>query len=305
MDIALFTHPDCARHDMGPGHPEQPARLSAVMDALAEGGLSDLMSRQEAPAVSREALERAHPAEYLDDLVDRAPAEGSVRVDPDTVLTADTLPAAARSAGAGVAAVDAVLGGDCRAAFCAVRPPGHHAERATAMGFCFYGNVAVAALHAIEARGLERVAICDFDVHQGNGTEDIVAGHPGILFCSTFEHPLFPGKFLPDVPGQRVNCPLPAGTDGAGFRQAVEDRWLPALTDFAPQLVLISAGFDAHRNDPLARLELRETDFGWVTERLVEVADQHADQRIVSMLEGGYDLASLGKSAAAHVNALL
>lgn len=290
---------------MGAGHPEQPARLPAVFDGLAAAGLTDRLAWFEAPEVTREALARAHPAAYLDRLVQRAPPSGSEPLDGDTLLTPHTLPAAWRAAGAGVAAVDAVVGGELTAAFAAVRPPGHHAERATAMGFCFYSNIAIAALHALDHHGLARVAICDFDVHHGNGTEDIVADDSRILFCSTFQHPLFPGRFGPDVPGRRVNCPLRAGTDGAGFREVVRQRWLPALAAFRPELVLISAGFDAHRADPLGNLALGADDFAWVTTTLMQVADEHAGGRVVSLLEGGYDLPALGASAAAHTGALL
>lgn len=305
MNVALYAHPDCERHDMGGGHPEQPARLAAIRDALVASGTEQWLVHREAPLVEREALLRAHPAWYVDDLFAQAPEHGTRALDMETVMNAHTLAAARRAAGAGVAAVDAVLAGELAAAFCSVRPPGHHAERGTAMGFCFFSNVAVAALHALEAHGLERVAICDFDVHHGNGTEDIFDGDARVLFCSTFQHPLFPGSYRPDVPGRRAGCPLPAGTDGDGFRRAVEARWLPELDAFAPQLLLVSAGFDAHAADPLGGLKLREADFYWVTERIRDAADAHAGGRVVSMLEGGYDLDALGRSAVAHVRALL
>lgn len=305
MRVGLFHHPDCRGHDMGPGHPERPGRLPAIADALVGAGLDEWLRHEPAPLVERTALVRAHPHDYVDDLIARAPETGSVALDGDTVMTPHTLAAAQRAAGAGGAAVDAVCAGDLDAAFCNVRPPGHHAERRRAMGFCFFNSVAVTALHALHERGLERVAVCDFDVHHGNGTEDIFEGDPRVLFCSTFQHPLFPGSFGRDVPGQRVNCPLDAGTGGDGFREAVARQWLPALEAFQPQLVLISAGFDAHTADPIGGLELTEADFYWVTERLGEIADRFADGRIVSLLEGGYDLAALGRSASAHVRALL
>lgn len=304
MAVAVFHHPDCHGHDMGGGHPEQPARMPAVRDALTGSAIAGDLIWREAPVVADEALLRAHPRAYLEHLARNEPATGFAPLDGDTLLMPKTLAAARRAAGAAVAAVDTVCNGDFGRAFGAVRPPGHHAEQATAMGFCFYSNVAIAALHALAAHGLQRVAICDFDVHHGNGTEDIVAGDERILFCSTFQYPLFPGKFGPDVPGQRVNCPLAAGAGSDGFRRAVEERWLPALRAFQPQLVLISAGFDAHEADPLGALGLTEADFDWVTQRLAEVADESADGRIVSMLEGGYDLAALGRSAVAHVVAL-
>jgi len=305
MDVALYTHPDCALHDMGPHHPEQPARMAAIADALVRSGTDSWLAHREAPLVERADLLRAHPGWYLDDLAAHVPESGMVALDMDTAMNPRTLDAAGRAAGAGVAAVDAVIGGEFRAAFCSVRPPGHHAERNTAMGFCFYGNVAVAALHALEVHDLARVAVCDFDVHHGNGTEDIFDGDPRVLFCSSFQHPLFPGSYRPDISDQRVSCPLPAGADGDEFRRAVTRHWLPALDAFRPELVLVSAGFDAHAADPVGGLKLLEADFHWVTERLVETADAHAAGRIVSMLEGGYDLEALGRSAVAHVRALL
>ncbi|MDZ7748795.1 MAG: histone deacetylase family protein [Halofilum sp. (in: g-proteobacteria)] len=240
------------------------------------------------------------------DLPPRARARRPWRSTATRRRTPHTLDAALAAAGAGVAAVDAVCGGELDAAFCCVRPPGHHAEQRQSMGFCFFGNVAVAALHALHAHAIERVAICDFDVHHGNGTEDIFDGDPRVLFCSTFQHPLFPGPFGDDVPGQRVNCPLPAGSDGAGFRQAV-DRALAARARGlrAAAGARVSAGFDAHEADPIGGLRLHARDFHWVTERIGEVADRHAGGRIVSMLEGGYDLDALGRSAVAHVRALM
>jgi acetoin utilization deacetylase AcuC-like enzyme len=305
MKAGLFTHPTCRLHEISPDHPEQPARLAAVTDALVRAGVDQWLIHREAPAAQRDDLVRAHAAGYVDTLFNHAPQTGHMPIDADTAMNPHTLDAALHAAGAGVAAVDAVVSGDMDAAFCCVRPPGHHAERRMAMGFCFFDNIAVAALHALAVHGLERVAICDFDVHQGNGTEDIVDGDPRVLFCSTFQHPLFPGAFRENVPGQRMNCPLDAGTGGDVFRQTITDRWLPELDAFKPQMVFISAGFDAHRQDPIGGLKLVESDFHWVTERLVEVADRHAGGRIVSMLEGGYDLDALGRSAVAHVRALM
>lgn len=305
MKVGLYTHPDCRLHEMGAGHPERPARLSAIADALVSAGVDEWLLHRQAPAATREQLLRAHPAGYVDGIFHQAPARGTMAIDADTLMNPHTLDAALAAAGAGIAAVDAVCDGELGAAFCCVRPPGHHAEQRRSMGFCFFGNVAVAALHALHARGIERVAICDFDVHHGNGTEDIFEGDPRVLFCSTFQHPLFPGSFGDDVPAGRVNCPLPAGATGADFRQAVSERWLPELEAFAPELVLVSAGFDAHEADPIGGLRLNERDFHWVTERIGDVADRHAGGRIVSMLEGGYDLDALGRSAVAHVRALM
>lgn len=290
---------------MGPGHPEQPARLAAVGRAIGAAGLEEHLERREAPEVTREALLRAHPASYLDELAARAPDEGTVMLDGDTLMNPWSLPAAMRAAGAGVAAVDAVVAGEWPAAFCAVRPPGHHAERATAMGFCFFGNIAIAALHALEVHGLRRVAICDFDVHHGNGTEDIIDGDERILFCTTFQYPLFPGYYREDVPAHRINRPLNPGTGGPLFRETVRKYWLPELEDFAPEMILISAGFDAHEDDPIGNMRLDEGDFHWITAELAAIADRHAGGRIVSMLEGGYDLDALGRSTVAHLRALL
>lgn len=305
MKVGLFTHPACRLHEIDAFHPEQPARLTAVTDALVRAGIDEWLRHHEAPPAERDQLLRAHAASHVDTLFRHAPAEGSVEIDGDTAMNPHTLEAALAAAGAGTAAVDAVLGGALDSAFCCVRPPGHHAERRMVMGFCFFDNVAVAALQALEHHGLERVAICDFDVHQGNGTEDIFDGDPRVLFCSTFQHPLFPGTYRLNVPGQRVNCPLAAGTGSDDFRRAVREQWLPALEAFEPQLVVISAGFDAHAQDPIGGLELFERDFHWVTERLAEVAQRHAGGRIVSMLEGGYNLDALGRSAVAHLRALM
>jgi len=303
--LALFAHDDCRLHDMGGGHPEQPARLAAIERALGQAELTARLDRREAPLAEAGVLARAHPRGYVDDLFRRAPSDGVRVLDPDTVMTPHTLAAARRAAGAGIAAVDGVMAGEFERAFCSTRPPGHHAEHATAMGFCLFNNVAVAALHALEVYGLERVAICDFDVHHGNGTEDIFEGDSRVLFCSTFQHPFYPGKAGPSVPGMRVNCPLPAGTDGAGLLAAVDEQWLPALASHAPQLVLVSAGFDAHRADPLGGMRLSAADFGTVTRRILDVAERHAEGRIVSVLEGGYDLDALGRSVATHVAVLL
>ncbi len=305
MKVGLFTHPACRLHEIDPDHPERPARMAAVADALVRAGIDEWLLHRQAPAAERDQLVRAHAAAYVDALFNHAPTDGRITIDADTAMNPHTLDAALCAAGAGTAAVDAVIAGELDAAFCCVRPPGHHAERRMAMGFCFFDNVAVAALQALEAHDLNRVAICDFDVHQGNGTEDIFDGDPRVLFCSTFQHPLFPGAFREDVPGQRINCPLEAGTAGEVFRRTVSERWLPELEAFAPELVLVSAGFDAHRQDPIGGLELVESDFHWVTERLVEVANRHAGGRVVSMLEGGYNLDALGRSAVAHVRALM
>ena len=304
MSVALFTHGACARHDMGAGHPESPARLKAVMDALGDAAVGGRLSAFEAPLATADQLERVHRAGYLDFVHENAPSAGRVALDPDTSLNPHSLEAALRAAGACVAATDAVLEGRAGRAFCAVRPPGHHATPTRAMGFCVFNNVAVAAAHALEAHGLSRVAIVDFDVHHGNGTEDMFRDDPRVLFCSTFQHPYYPYCGADSGNEHVINVPLPAMTGSEGFRTAVERHWMPALEGFEPQLVLVSAGFDAHREDPLAYLELEDDDYAWVTRRLAAIAERSAGGRIVSTLEGGYGLAPLARSALAHVEAL-
>ncbi|MCX7898189.1 MAG: histone deacetylase family protein [Rhodocyclaceae bacterium] len=304
MTIAFVTHRDCWRHQMGAHHPECPERLSAIQDRLIASGLDAYLQYYEAPLATREQLARVHEPAYLDYLEAQAPTQGLRHLDPDTAMCPATLPAALRAAGAGVLAVDLVMKGEAPAAFCAIRPPGHHAERARAMGFCFFNNVAVAAAHALEVWGLARVAIVDFDVHHGNGTEDIFAHDPRVLMCGTFQHPFYPYSGVDHPAPNMENVPLPAGTRGDGFRAAVEARWLPRLYAFAPEMILISAGFDAHYEDDMASLGLTENDYAWVTERLLEVAKRSAEGRIVSLLEGGYALSALGRSVASHIKAL-
>lgn len=306
MATALYTHPDCLGHVTPPGHPEQVARLEAVLAALE--GLD--LDRRPAPRVAREVLLRCHPAGYLDRVAaaEPAPGEGWRSLDTDTHMTAGSLAAAERAAGGVVAAVEAVVAGEVPNAFVAVRPPGHHAETGTAMGFCLFGSVAVAAVHAIEALGLARVAIVDFDVHHGNGTQDLIWDREDVLFCSTHQMPLYPGTGRASevgAHGQVVNVPLPGGCDGARFRAAMEAHVLPRVRDFAPDLVLISAGFDAHARDPLAGTELVEADFAWATGALCDVAEEVCGGRVVSALEGGYDLGALAASARAHVEVLM
>lgn len=304
MTIAFITHSDCWRHEMGAHHPECPQRLAAIQDRLIASGLDAYLHYYDAPLVTREQLLRVHTPAYIDYIHASAPSVGLRHLDPDTAMSPGTLMAALRAAGAGVLAVDLTMNGEAPAAFCAVRPPGHHAERARAMGFCFFNNVAVAAAHALAAWGLARVAIVDFDVHHGNGTEDIFAGDERVLMVGTFQHPFYPYSGTENPAPNMVNVPLPAGTRGDGFRTAVETHWLPRLADFAPQMILISAGFDAHYEDDMASLGLVEADYAWATERLVEIARQSAAGRIVSLLEGGYSLSALGRSAAAHIKAL-
>ncbi len=287
------------------GHPERPARILAIEERLLASGLEALLDRREAPLVTREQLLRVHDGKYLDWLERRSPASGLFDIDPDTAMNPHTLQAARRAAGAAVMATDLVMTGQAEAAFCCVRPPGHHAERARAMGFCFYNNVAVAAAHALEAHGLSRVAIADFDVHHGNGTEDIFRADPRVLMVSTFQHPFYPGSGVEGRSERMVNVPLPAGAGSAELRSAVEREWLPALDRFAPEMLFVSAGFDAHRDDDMAMLRFLDADYAWVTAELRAVARRHAKGRIVSLLEGGYELDALGRSAAAHIENLV
>ena len=302
---ALLTHADCALHEISPGHPEQPARLAAILDQLESDGLLSSLSRVEVQEADRDHLTLAHPKEYVDAIINASPASGSVQLDADTAMNEHSLRAAMLAVGAGVKSVELVLDDEYDNTFCCVRPPGHHAEETTAMGFCFFGSIAIAALYALQKPGIDKVAIIDFDVHHGNGTEDLIGEHPDIFFCSSFQHPLYPGKFGKNVPGRKINIPLGAGSDGATFKEKMQADCLPALKKFKPDMVFISAGFDAHRDDPLAGLDLLEEDFAWITKELKAVADEFSNGRLVSMLEGGYDLPALGRSASAHVKELL
>jgi acetoin utilization deacetylase AcuC-like enzyme len=312
MRTAYITHADCLRHEMGPGHPECPERLVAVNEHMRSSGLLDQLRVLDAPLVSAQDLKRVHRPEYVDLIFENAPTEGYVQLDPDTAMNPHTLAAARRAAGAGVLAVDEVMASPSQAnrsanAFCAVRPCGHHATTGRPMGFCLFNNVAVAAAYAIETKGLERVAIVDFDVHHGNGTEDMFSAprwQDRVLMVSFFQHPFYPGTGTQDPAPNMINVPLAAGSDGQAARRALEYHWLPALQKFKPQLLLISAGFDAHREDLLGGLALVEEDYEWMTRELLAVARQHSDNRIVSMLEGGYNFDALGRSAVAHVRAL-
>ncbi len=307
MTTAFFAHPDCLRHVTPPGHPERAERLDAIAAALSGPAFTPL-DRREAPLAAASDILRCHPRDYLDRVQDAVPADGWVSLDADTHLSPGSLDAAMRAAGGNVAAVDAVLSGQVANAFVGCRPPGHHAERETAMGFCIFGNVSIAAKHALDAHGLSRVAVVDFDVHHGNGTQDLLWGEARTLFASSHQMPLYPGTGHPHERGAHdnvLNVPLAPMTGGAEMRHAYENEILPALDDFAPQLVLISAGFDAHAADPLANLNWIEEDFAWLTHAICDVADAHAGGRVVSTLEGGYDLTALGASVAAHVQVLM
>lgn len=304
MHTAFISHPDCLLHDMGPYHPERPARLKAIEEELAASGLMGRLERHVAPLATFEQLRRVHTPEYIASLVTRAPSTGMAYIDPDTAMNPHSLAAAYRAAGAVILAADLVIGEHADNAFCSVRPPGHHAERDRAMGFCLVNNIAVGVAHAIQVHALDRVAVVDFDVHHGNGTEDIFRDDPRVMMVSTFQHPFYPYSGITGRSGRMVNIPLAAGGNGNTFRTAVSEFWLPALQRFKPQMLFISAGFDAHRDDNLASLNLLEADYTWVTERIKEIARAYADNRIVSALEGGYALPALGRSVAAHLKAL-
>ena len=305
MAVAVYTHAACLAHDTGPDHAERPARLLAVTEAL-RTAFPGTLDWREAPRASRGDLLRVHEASLLHTVLETRPAE-RVMLDPDTVLSPASAEAALRAAGAAVAAVDFVLAGDGMRAFCAVRPPGHHATAGTAMGFCLFNNIAIAAAHAFAMHGLQRVAIADFDVHHGNGTQAIFEHDPRVLFASSHQSPLYPdtGYANERGVGNILNAPLPPQADGGAFRATWSHHLLPALDAFRPQLLLVSAGFDAHRRDPLAQLQLEADDYAWLTAGLRAIADRHASGRIVSTLEGGYDLQALEECAVAHVGALL
>jgi acetoin utilization deacetylase AcuC-like enzyme len=304
MPVAFITHPDCLKHEMGAGHPERPQRLAAVEEEITAEALGAHLARYEAPLATDEQLVRVHPSDYVSAIRAAAPDHGSVHLDPDTAMNPYTLNAALRAAGAAALAVDLVLNKRHQAAFCNVRPPGHHACRARPMGFCIFNNVAVAAKHAIEAHGLERVAIIDFDVHHGNGTEDIFEGDPQVMMASIFQHPFYPYSGTEMPASNMFNVPLAAGSGGRELRKAVEEVWLPALEDFAPELVLFSAGFDAHVEDDMAMLRFVDADYAWVTAKVKDATAGSTKGRIVSMLEGGYSLPALGRSAAQHLRVL-
>ncbi|HXF18591.1 MAG TPA: histone deacetylase family protein [Burkholderiales bacterium] len=304
MATAFIKHPDCSLHDMGAGHPESPDRLAAIEDHLISTGLMEHLVCTVAPEVTREQLLRVHDQNYVESIEAVAPQKGFVHLDPDTAMNPYSLSAAKYAAGAVVKATDMVISGEVENGFCNVRPPGHHACRRKAMGFCLFNNIAVGVAHAIAVHGLDRVAIVDFDVHHGNGTEDIFVGDQRVIMVSTFQHPFYPYSGAEGRSKQMVNIPLAAYSGSAQFRGAVEREWIPALHDFAPQMIFVSAGFDAHRDDDMASLALSESDYAWVTRQIVDVAQRYADRRIVSTLEGGYNLEALARSVAAHVRGL-
>ncbi|MDY6829432.1 MAG: histone deacetylase family protein [Pseudomonadota bacterium] len=304
MFTAFIAHPDCARHDSGAHHPECPERLSAIQDRLIESGLWPLLRHYEAPLATDGELTAVHSAAHLKHILEVAPRAGLHYLDEDTAMSPGTVAAARRAAGAVRLAVDLVYQQEARNAFCSVRPPGHHAERDRAMGFCFFNNVAVGVAHALKQPGIERVAVLDFDVHHGNGTEQIFQHSDQVLFLSTFQYPFYPFTDINFPADNIVHGPLPAGSDGAAFREMVERRWLPHLRAFKPQMLFISAGFDGHKDDIMAHMGLVEADYRWITEQACAAADTHAQGRIVSVLEGGYELPALARSVEAHLRVL-
>ena len=304
MTTAYISHPDTLLHVMDGNHPESPARISAIRQALATNGLDRSLRQYQAPAAEDRHLLRVHSARYVQYIRSVAPQAGLVRLDPDTMMGPVSLSAALHATGAVILATDLVMRGEADNAFCCIRPPGHHAGRERAAGFCIFNHVATGVAHAIAEYGLERVAIIDFDVHHGDGTEDIFKDNPKVMLCSTFQHPFYPGRGADSRSDRMINVPLPAYTDGPGFRSAVEQEFAPALARFKPQMVFVSAGFDAHTDDPLAQLMLETEDYVWMTEFIHGVALQYAEGRIVSSLEGGYALPALAQAATAHIRVL-
>jgi len=305
LNTAYITHPDCLEHDTGVGHPESIQRMYAIRDRLVASRLYDFLKHVDAPEATHQQLLRVHSNDYLSDLISKIPQQGHAHLDPDTVVSPGSLKAAYRSAGAVVKAVDMLMNEECKNAFCAVRPPGHHAERSRAMGFCLFNNIAVGAAHAISTFKLEKIAIVDFDVHQGNGTEQIFYNNKRILFCSTFQHPFYPFTPLYEYTDRMISVPLEATAKSEEFKKAVTEHWLPAIQKFQPEMIFISAGFDAHRDDDMSNVSLTDDDYRWVTEQLIDVANTSARGRIVSALEGGYELHSLARSVEIHIRTLM
>lgn len=304
MPTAYITHPDCLKHNMGSFHPECPQRLIAIEHELKTAGLLEQLQRYDAPLATTDQLARVHTADYIDSIRQASPAAGIVALDADTAMNPFSLSAALHAAGAVILAADLVLAGTVNNAFCAVRPPGHHAESDRAMGFCLFNNIAVGVAHAIAHHHLQRVAILDFDVHHGNGSEEIFRDNPHVMLCSTFQHPFYPYSGASSATERMINVPLPRGSNGGVFRQAVIDHWLPALDRFKPEMIFVSAGFDAHEDDDMAQLNLEDSDYVWITRQIKAIAAKYSQGRIVSALEGGYELKSLARCVAAHVQVL-
>lgn len=305
MTIAIISHPECFLHNMGEGHPEQPARFRVIQAALEQYPFRVPVTFHQAPQATRAQLERAHEVEYIDFIFSVAPKTGMYRLDEDTCMNSHSLEAALLAAGSVPYAVDLVMSGKAKAAFCNVRPPGHHAERDKAMGFCLFNNVAVGVRHAMAMHKIKRAAIIDFDVHHGNGTQHIFQNDEGVMLCSSFEHPLYPG-YQPELDNKHILClPLPAGTDGKDYRQAVTHAWFEKIAAFKPEFIFFSAGFDAHQSDPLANLRLIGEDYQWITNEIVNLANKYCNGKVVSVLEGGYNLEALASCVPMHVNALV
>lgn len=305
MTIAFITHPDCLFHEIDEDHPESAARLNAIQDQIIASGLDLAVEYYDAPLATQEQLSRVHDDMYIKTIFQKAPDVGRIMLDSDTSMNSHSLNAALRSSGAVIHAVDLVQSEKTSRAFCSIRPPGHHAERSEAMGFCIFNNIAVGAAHALEHYDVQRIAIIDFDVHHGNGTEDIFANESRVLFCSSFQHPYYPFSDLENHADNIIKIPLKAGSGGAEFRLHVEQHCFPRLELFKPELILISAGFDAHREDDMSQINLVEDDYAWITSKLKTIADKYAQGKIISVLEGGYALSALGRSVVAHIKALL
>lgn len=303
--LAIISHPDCLLHNSGPNHPENADRLHAVNNQIIMSGMEYVVQHHDAPLATKNQLRAVHDPSYIDGIFDRSPKEGFVDIDGDTVMSPDTLQAALRAAGAGILGTDLIMADKANPVFCAIRPPGHHAEHDRAMGFCLFNNIAVAAAHALSSHGLERIAILDFDVHHGNGTENMFQNDERVLFCSSFQHPFYPHTGHDSDTRNLVDVPLPAGTKGPEFQKAIAEHWFPALHTFRPQLMLISAGFDGHILDDMSGVNLTEADYGWITSELVKIAKKHGQGRILSMLEGGYETGALARSVVSHLKALL
>ena len=307
MSITLFSHAACALHRVTEVHPECPERLGAVNDQLIRSGLEYVLTQKDATQASKADLYRAHDIAYVNDVFAKAPTahDEHIWLDPDTVMTAGTLEAALYAAGSGINGIDEIMQQANQRVFCAIRPPGHHATRSAAMGFCIFNNIAVAALYALHHYPVQRIAIVDFDVHHGNGTEDIFLQDDRVLFCSSFQHPLYPNTGADTISPHVVNIPMPAGCEGFEWQQAVQQRWLPAIDAFAPDLILVSAGFDGHLEDDMAQFNLREDDYFWIGKQLKALADNHCQGRLLAMLEGGYEFSSLGRSVVAFLKGIL
>lgn len=304
METFYITHPACHLHEMGNWHPECPQRLDAVGDQLLASGIMDFLAQRVARPASAKDVQRVHTPQHVAYLREHAPAQGYFPIDSDTIMNPSTLAASWAAAGAGLTALDAMMANEARSAFCSIRPPGHHARPEQAMGFCFFNNLAVTAAYALEHYAFSRVAIVDFDVHHGNGTEEMFMHDERVLMCSIYQYPLFPGMRQEHLGLNMQNIPMDAYTDGEAYRQVVSEHWLPALRTFRPELILVSAGFDAHREDEMGQFKLVEADYAWITQQLVEQAAESAQGRIISFLEGGYNLSALGRSAVAHIRAL-